>query len=212
VNNHLITIIGCGPGSRDYLTIAAVAAVAQAEVLIGPERLLALFPVAAAEKVASRANMAATLDLIASRLDRQSVTVLVTGDPGCYSLAKLVIKRFGRHQCRVIPGVSSVQLAFARLGLDWQDARIVSAHKEDPESDASLWHADKIAVLAGRERSLQWLHESVVEHGGEGRRIFVCENLTLENERIIEVDLPTLANAGAASRTIVLLVRRDLLE
>ncbi|MGA2035789.1 MAG: SAM-dependent methyltransferase, partial [Thermoguttaceae bacterium] len=39
-----LVIVGCGPGAPEYLTDAARQAVAQAEVLVGSARLLALFP------------------------------------------------------------------------------------------------------------------------------------------------------------------------
>ena len=42
--SHPIVIVGCGPGSPDYLTAAAIRAVQEAEVLVGARRLLELFP------------------------------------------------------------------------------------------------------------------------------------------------------------------------
>jgi precorrin-6B methylase 1 len=86
-----------------------------------------------------------------------------------------VIERFGRDRCRVIPGISSVQTAFARLSLDWSDAAIISAHKQDPEPDPSWAQADKIAVLGGRANSLRWVAERLLPVLGD-RRVFVCEN------------------------------------
>ena len=61
------------------------------------------------------------------------VTVLVSGDPGFFSLAKLVLRRFGRENCRIVPGISSVHVAFSRICLDWADAKIISAHVSDPD-------------------------------------------------------------------------------
>jgi len=63
------------------------------------------------------AEIGEVLDHIDMRAYRQRIAVLVTGDPGLFSLAKPVIERFGRTRCRVIPGVSSVQTAFARIGV-----------------------------------------------------------------------------------------------
>ena len=127
-----ISIVGCGPGSLDYLTPASLRAIEQAEVLVGAKRLLDLFAASPAERIVVSAEIGEVLDHIAVRADRQRIAVLVTGDPGLFSLAKPVIERFGRTRCRVIPGVSSVQTAFARIGVDWADARIISIHKEYP--------------------------------------------------------------------------------
>jgi len=202
-----IAIIGCGPGSPDYLTPAARQAVERAEVLVGAQRLLDLFPASRAERIAVGANVGKALDEISARRGRR-IGVLVTGDPGLCSLALPVLRRFGRDACEVIAGVSSVQVAFARLGLDWLDARILSAHERDPEVDAaSLAQAGKIAVLAGRPESLRWI-AGLAKSLGDDRQVFVCENLTLEDERVREATPSELAALQASSRTVVLLVKR----
>ncbi len=63
---------------------------------------------------------------------RGPVTVLASGDPGFFGIARLLAERFGAENLRVFPGVSSVALAFARAGLSWDDAVTVSAHGRDP--------------------------------------------------------------------------------
>ncbi|HTY22934.1 MAG TPA: precorrin-6y C5,15-methyltransferase (decarboxylating) subunit CbiE [Desulfomonilaceae bacterium] len=211
VDEYAITIVGCGPGSPEYVTPAVLAAVNAADLLIGTERLLRLFPLDTAKRVVVNSSVEEALDEIEKQLDHGTVAVLVTGDPGVFSLAKLVIERFGRERCRVVPGISSVQTAFARLGLDWVDVRIVSAHKEDPKPDATLLTSDKIAVLLGREGSLRWVAELIRENAPSDRRIFLCENLTLDDELVREVQPEDLAKLDVSSRTVVLIVKSDLL-
>ena len=147
-----ITIVGCGPGSPEYVTPAAIAAVEKADLLIGTERLVRLFSPRPTQSVVVNSTVEQALDAIEQRPDCKNVAVLVTGDPGIFSLARLVIERFGREQCRVIPGISSVQAAFARLGLDWADTRILSAHKEDPDPDDSLVKIRKNCGPSGASR------------------------------------------------------------
>ena len=112
---HPIVIVGCGPGSPDYLTAAAIRAVQEAEILVGARRLLELFHDHPGERIIMEAHTEKVLAAIADRPDKK-MAVLVTGDPGLASLARPILKRFGRNRCRVIPGVSSLQAAFARLG------------------------------------------------------------------------------------------------
>ncbi len=207
-----IAVVGCGPGSVDYVTKAALKAVEQADVLIGAQRLLDLFPASQAERVIVSGKIADALDAIETRIQTSSIAVLVTGDPGLFSLAKLVIKRFGRDRCRVIPGISSIQAAFAQIGLDWADATIISAHRQDPEPDLSLRTAEKIAVLAGRKQSLKWIADHLLKGYTRDRRIFVMENLTLDGETVREVRLDELATLNAAPSTVVVIVRASLLE
>lgn len=205
-----ITIVGCGPGASDYLTRAAVDAVSRADVLIGPQRLLELFPDATGERVQVGSAVEDTLDRIQEAACAGTVAVLVTGDPGFFSLARLVIKHFGRDRCRVIPGISSVQTAFARIGLDWSDALMISAHRNDPDVEETWTNTDKIAVLGGRDSSLEWVAERLLPALDEPR-IFVCENLTLDDETVQEVAPQDLPSFRASPRTVVLIVRRSVL-
>ena len=131
-----ITIAGCGPGSLDSVTPVARHAIEQAQVLVGAKRLLDSFPNVAAERIIVGANIAQSLDAIAAHMGQRRIVVLVTGDPGLCSLARPVIRRFGRAACRVIPGISSVHAAFASLGIDWQNARVLSAHDTAPALEA----------------------------------------------------------------------------
>jgi cobalt-precorrin-7 (C5)-methyltransferase len=205
-----ITIVGCGPGSPDYVTPAAAKAIDRAELLVGAQRLLDLFPQNPCERIAVTAKVGEVLDRMDKAPASRKIAVLVTGDPGLFSLSKRVIARFGRDRCRVIPGISSIQVAFARLALDWVDARVISAHKDDPELDPSLAHAGKIAILCGRKGSLQWIHDTLNHLLREDRRIFVLENLTLENERIREVPYEDLTTMDIAPSSIVIIVLESL--
>lgn len=212
VDKRFITIVGCGPGAPDYVTPAAAKAVYAADLLLGAQRLLDLFPTTPAERIVVTGKISNALDELKRKREYHSIAVLVTGDPGLFSLAKLVIKHFGRDRCTVIPGVSSVQVAFAQIGLDWADARIVSAHKQDPEPDPTLHAAEKIAILGGRKESLAWIANYLLEDSSLVRRIFVMENLTLENQQVREVKHHELATLSAAPSTVVLIVAKSLLD
>lgn len=206
-----IIIAGCGPGSPDYLTPAARKAVEQADVLIGAGRLLELFPGHGAEKIVVGPDVEKILGEIVTRR-RKRIVVLVTGDPGLCSLSRPVLKRFGRHACEVIPGVSSVQVAFARIGLDWLDARIIDAHGDDPDfNPATLMREGKIAIFAGRTEAIKWI-AGLAKAIGNGRRIYLCENLTMEDEKIREVQPDELDKVEASSLTIVLIIKEDLFK
>jgi len=207
-----ITIVGCGPGSIDYLTPAALHAIHAADVLVGAERLLRLFPEAAAKHIPLAARTEQTLDRIGELLGAKSVAVLVTGDPGLYSLSRQVIRRFGRDCCKLIPGVSSVQTAFARIGLDWENALVLSAHRENPSGDKIdlAREFDSIAVLTGRKESASWIAEMIKELGDD-RRVFICEDLTLPDERVREVNIEELARLEIRSRAVVIIVKASLM-
>lgn len=202
--------MGCGPGAASYVTPEARGAAIQADVLVGAPRLLDLFRESSAERIDVRGNVSATLEAVARNRGRR-IVVLVSGDPGVASLAAPVLKHFGRDACRVIPGVSSVQVAFARLGLDWLDARILSAHETTPDVEVSaLGRERKIAVLAGSSSASRWVADAA-EHLGTAWQVFTAENLTLEDERVYKTAPDALRESRFPPLTIFVLVRSDCL-
>ncbi|MEI6562678.1 MAG: precorrin-6y C5,15-methyltransferase (decarboxylating) subunit CbiE [bacterium] len=207
MKKHRITIVGCGPGGLDYMTPAAHAAIQQADVLVGAHRLLESFPESPATRIPVGAHVAPVLDQMESHHGKR-IAVLVTGDPGLCSLAKPVVGRFGRASCRIIPGISSIQTAFARAGTDWLDARIINAHGGNPPVPAaSLAGIPKLAVLAGHPKCRRWLNDIAATLGNR-YRIVICENLTLPEERVRTVTPATLKTFRMPSRCIVLWIEK----
>ena len=207
----MITIVGCGPGAEDHLTMAARSAIDGADLLVGAPRLLELRSGDGVVKIPVTVHIADAIKAIGEQHDgHRQIAVLVTGDPGIFSLATRVIEAFGMAHCRVIPGISSVQTAFARIGVSWHDAEIVSAHHQLPDIDAIGHQATtKIAVLAGRDDVLDWLRHLVV-HLEHQVTLFACEDLTLEYETITELAVEDLTDRSFSSRCVFLVIRRDV--
>jgi cobalt-precorrin-7 (C5)-methyltransferase len=208
-----ILIVGCGPGSPEYIPPIVSKSVKEAEVLVGARRLLDLFPDHGAKTVIEMETRVETVLDEMNKARGRLMVVLVSGDPGLSSLAQPIINRFGRESCRVIPGISSIQTAFARLGLDWGQARIIDAHGSDPElelSDVLRSGVKTIAVLGGRKGSLDWLAKAGQDLIGEWV-IYICEDLTLPEETIRQIRPESLRRLQASSRTVFLIIKREVL-
>jgi precorrin-6y C5,15-methyltransferase (decarboxylating) CbiE subunit len=206
--NRIIVIVGCGPGARECLTAEALSAIEDAEVLVGSARLLSLFANLNTERVAVRGYREETILAIQQHRGRR-IAVLVTGDPGLASLASAVIEHFGFSFCRVLPGISSVQTAFARIGLSWEDARIISVHAVQPNLDFNALAAErKIAILTGNTESMRWIALLAHRLGNEWR-IVVAEDLTLASERIFEVHADQLGQLPQSLRAVILFLRKS---
>ena len=201
-----LMIVGCGPGAVDYMTEAGRKRIAQADVLAGSAHLLKLYTTEGKAQLPIASDIEGALEAIDVYLkEGKRVAVLVSGDPGLCSLATPVIRRFGVEACEVIPGISSVQLLFARLGLDWMEARIISAHKSLPALDASeLAGVKTLVILCGHHVSQQWVIEMYLSLG-QGRKLIVCQDLSLPSERIDEVDGAMFSKMELSSRTIVVI-------
>jgi precorrin-6Y C5,15-methyltransferase (decarboxylating) len=172
-----VTVIGCDgrpPGPE------ATRALAAADLVAGAPRHLetAQLPPGAERIEIKRLDDA--LDAICAASGR--VAVLASGDPGFFGIVRALRAR--GITPKVLPGVSSVALAFARLGLDWDDALVVSAHGRNPRQAlaAALAHP-KVAILTapGTARAL------APELLRAGRKVYVAECLGARAEHLSDL-------------------------
>ncbi len=206
-----IAIVGCGPGAINYITPAGLERIHNADVLIGSKRLLNTFPLikSGAEKIILERNYRPLLNKIILLSRTKNVVILVSGDPGFYSYAKLVIEKVGKANCNIIPGISSVQFAFASIGRCWHDAHFVTLHGRQKGLDElikAVKKYDTVAALTDRSSSLKILARGLLTAGITKRKIFVCENLSLPNERVREFTPVSLQNADANGLNVVILL------
>ncbi len=118
----------------------------RATLVAGGKRHLAAFAVEPDRSVAFEGDLSDAL----SRIEAESgpVVVLASGDPGSFGIVRMLAQRFGSEALRVVPAVSSVALAFARVGISWDDAATVSAHGREPRRATNVCRAHpKVAVL-----------------------------------------------------------------
>ncbi len=204
-----LTIIGCGPGSREYLLPAAWSAAQEAGVIAGSARLLDLFSELPAPKVLCPAGRHDAIELLEKLCGQhKQVALLVSGDPGLFSLAALVHRHFGRERCRVLPGISSVQMAFSRLGLSSVASRIISAHGRIPDICAkNLIDVSPIAILCGTQSAYTW-SANLADELKETHQAWLCMDLGLPEETIVPVTSQELQKQPVRSLSILVLEHR----
>lgn len=189
-----IYIIGVGPGSIDYLIPAARSRIEEADCLIGAKRVLSQFRYPDKKKLRLEGNFKEVGAYIKKNKAREKIVILVSGDPGLYSFlrqAQLILKK---REYAVIPGISTLQLAFARIGESWQDAKVISIHGRPLSNLAEEAEASgKVFLLTDRKFPPQRVAEYLLKLGLENRRAIVLENLTYPHERIVRTNLKELS-------------------
>ncbi|MFJ6388484.1 precorrin-6y C5,15-methyltransferase (decarboxylating) subunit CbiE [Streptomyces sp. NPDC091972] len=141
----MITVVGTGTGAAPAESLAG------AELVVGGRRHLDAAAVPADAERVVLGPLAPALDVIERHHDKGSrVVVLASGDPGFFGIVRVLAERFGPAALDVRPGVSSVAAAFARVGVPWDDAVVVSAHGRDLRTAVNVCRArPKVAVLTG---------------------------------------------------------------
>jgi precorrin-6B C5,15-methyltransferase / cobalt-precorrin-6B C5,C15-methyltransferase len=132
------------------------------------------------------------------------VVVLASGDPGFFGIVRLLGERFRREDLRVLPGLSSVALAFARAGLSWEDVVTVSAHGRDPRRAVNVCRAHpKVAVLTSPDFGPVELAEAL---GGLERTFVIAEKLGETGERVFHGDAGTVVGMEWEDPNVVLVL------
>lgn len=184
-------------------------AVDAAELVVGARRHLDAFAPAGARRLAVDGDLAPVLDAVASQAG--PVCVLASGDPGFFGIVRALAERLGPDALTVHPAPSSVSLAFARLGLPWDDAVVVSAHGR-PLADAArrVAAAPKAAVLTSPDAPPEALGRELLTLGARHRAVAVCTRLGSPDELVSKVDLDGLAAGRWDPLSVVVLVDREL--
>ncbi len=217
-------VIGVLDSGMEGLTQLQQQMVAEAEVVIGGGRLLALLSDAFRQDVEQ-------LDLTGSFVkvpewvedaleESKSVVVLATGDPLCHGVGEYLISKLGADRCEVIPATSTLQWACARLGKAWQGVRIQSVHGRDagewvaesgPEHGLyqllqELRHHDFLAVFTSPENGPDRIARMMVMEGlDQGWQMAVAENLLQKGEHLVG-PLPVAEGAGLTFSKLNLLL------
>ncbi len=119
-------VVGLGPGDAGYLTRDACAALAEAQDVIGYAPYVARVPEREGQtRIASdnRVELGRAREALSRAAAGRLVAVVSGGDPGVFAMASAVFEaiEFGDPSwrdldIRVLPGVSAMQAAAARLG------------------------------------------------------------------------------------------------
>ena len=148
----------------------------------------------------------------------QRVCVLAAGDPGFFGIVRLLAARLGPGRLEVHPAPSSISLAFARVGIPWDDAVVATCHGRPVESAARVVaEHPKVAVLVSPDAPPQGLGKAVLAldpavpgaapaAGGVTRDVWVCARLGEPGESVTRTDLVGLAAGAFDSLSVVVCV------
>ncbi|HMJ33424.1 MAG TPA: precorrin-6y C5,15-methyltransferase (decarboxylating) subunit CbiE [Baekduia sp.] len=180
------------PGTEELLAGAALVA--------GGARQVAALAPAGARTLRVGAGPDDVLAAVAA--DDGPAVVLASGDPGFFGIVRALRRSVPPERLLVHPAPSSVAVAFARIGLPWDDALLVSAHARDPRPalHTALRHP-KVAILTGPDAPPAWFAERL---RGSGRTLVVAERLGEADERVVTGAPEELARAAFAEPNVVI--------
>lgn len=204
-----VTVIGIGDDGCTGLSSRAINAVSRAQVLAGGERHLAFFPEFDGHKIVLKKGIGQAIDELAELSAENNVCILASGDPMFFGIGSLVVRKMGPEHVEILPQPSAMQWALAKVGLKWDDAALLSVHGRSREGFLTRLRSQAKAVcFTDSDHSPPVLAATMLEHGEQGWRAWVCENLGGAEERVRRFTVEELAACEDVSPLNVLILQR----
>ena len=177
-----ISLVGIGMGTEKTLTLEGKKAFDEAELLIGAKRMTEAVQ-KPGQSVFHEYRSERIVEYIKAHPEYRTVAIALSGDVGFYSGAKKLVDLL-EGNVEVICGISSVVYFMAKIGLSWDDAKIVSAHGRKCNLVSLIRHNPKVFSILGTEDGVASLAKKLVYYGMGDVILYVGENLSYENEKI----------------------------
>ena len=203
-----ITIVGVGDDGSPGLSQQAIEVIQRASTLFGSSTLLERFPNFQGEK----RTLGSDLDRLATELENAPMgsVVLASGDPLFYGTARFLCERLGKDTFEVIPHVSSMQLAFARVKESWDEAYLANVANQPLERILErIRTTEKAGVFTSEQVPPSRIAELLIAKGVYYFTAYVCENLGAPDERVTKLELRDLVQQKFAPLNVLVLLRHN---
>jgi precorrin-6B C5,15-methyltransferase / cobalt-precorrin-6B C5,C15-methyltransferase len=203
-----IHIIGIGDDGLDGVTAAARRLIDEAELLLGTEATLAKVPRGKAERSILSANLDQAVDRLA-KLGGKRAVVLASGDPLFYGVARYLCDKLGKDSFDVVPHVSSMQLAFARVKESWEEAFLTNLANHPLEQVVErIRSATTVGLFTSQQHPPSAVAKALLDRRIDYFSAYVCENLGSPDERVTHGELAEIAGDQFSALNVMILVRK----
>ncbi len=204
-----IHIIGVGSDGLSGLTSRARDLLLSADILYGSDHALALVADAPGRKERLGADLQEAVKTLEGQLGRQRVALVASGDPLFYGVARYLCDRLGKDHFEVLPHVSSMQLAFARIKESWEEAFLtnLATHSLDNVLDR-IRVAEVVGLFTSERDDPPAIARQLLARGLDYFRAYVCENLGGRDERVTQGELSDIAEMEFDPLNVMILKRK----
>jgi precorrin-6B C5,15-methyltransferase / cobalt-precorrin-6B C5,C15-methyltransferase len=206
----------------------------RSETILSSARLFDVFALyeeynAVMDRIRVINNIGETMDFMKAALNKHetsTITLLASGDPMFFGIGRRALEEFGKDLCEILPDMSSMQLAFARIKEPWDDALLMSLHGgPDPKRLRKLEYAlgdipslvvrhKRIGILTDKVNNPSVIAQTLLSSCGDtplpALRLYVCEKLGYPNERVIEGSASEIAALSFSDPNVVIIKNTEV--
>jgi precorrin-6Y C5,15-methyltransferase (decarboxylating) len=202
---HKIYLVGAGIVGWEGVGGKALEVIGQAEVLIGHQRHLEIFPDFKGEKRVL-GDLSIMLEYLKNTEKR--VVVLGSGDPNFFGVGRFLMRNLPKERIEIFPNVTSVQYAFARIKEPWDDAIFVSVHGRGIKGAIDrIIAAEKVAILTDATNTPVAIARELIARGAEGYEVWLCEDMGMPGEKFTKTDVKGLVELPSSPLNILILIK-----
>jgi precorrin-6Y C5,15-methyltransferase (decarboxylating) len=204
-----IPIVGIGGDGLGGLSARSRDLLTGADVVLGSDSALALLPELKAKHHVIGGDLQEVIDFIKTNSGHQRLVIIATGDPLFYGVARYLCDRIGKDSFDVIPHVSSMQLAFARIKESWEEAYLTDLGKRrlDEVLDR-IRTSETVGLFTSEDHGPRRIARELLARGIDYFRAYVCENLGGPDERLTQGELAEIAAMEFDPLNVLILKRK----
>ncbi len=204
-----IHIIGVGNDGLAGLTSRARELITSADLVLGSDHALELIPEVRADRIRIGSDLAEIVRTLEANLGRKRMVVVAAGDPLFYGVARYLCDRLGKDRFDVLPHVSSMQLAFARVKESWEEAYLTNLANHPLETVLDrIRTAEVVGLFTSETESPPRIARELLARGLDYFRVYVCENLGGPDERVTQGELADIQEMEFAPLNVMILKRK----
>ena len=204
-----INVVGLGPGNPDYITKKGIEHISNCDIAIGGKRQLeevSFLLSSGCEKYILN-KLSDVIDFIKENRDKQ-MCVIVSGDTGFYSLLPFLRRHFEKSELDVVPGISSYQYLFSRLGEAWHEYELLSVHGRDMDYIKVLERSKGVILLTDDKNTPYTIAKNVFDNGLRNMEIIIGERLSYSDEKITITDIENFDKLNKDYKMNISVIRR----
>ena len=181
-----LVMIGTGVGVGTGLTEAATEAIRRADLVVGAERMLGI-PEASGRPQLQEYMPERIFAYLADHPEYRNIAVLLSGDVGFYSAARTLMQAVDPKEYDTFAhcGISSVQYLCARVGVPWQDVKLISSHGRIANTVGEVRRYAAVFTLLDGAKGAREMCSALQEYGLGGVTVMIGSDLGSENEAFV---------------------------
>lgn len=137
----------------------------------------------------------------------KKICIIVSGDTGFYSLLSYLSKNFKSSDLNVIPGISSYQYLFSKIGEVWQNYKLLSVHGREMDYVEILKKSKKIVLLTDDKNTPYSIAKTIFQAGLINYEIIVGERLSYPDEKIVKISIKEFEKLNKVFQMNIVIVR-----